>query len=871
MEDKSKTTSFSPIAARMSTVDESPEQSSLPDHLVRLPDSEWALWRWVGLRGAGFPVDGVLKLSASEAASQADELAHAEDEAERAWETALQLLKSDMLESSGDRYNQLSDALKQLKKGKVLGKLDIQTSATDAINEFAAACDRVDGAWSRFSEAFEESSNQLIISIYEIVQDDRFREAVIWQNRKAFLTGIKQLMDKPDEKTFRNSKRRQHEELVANYWQRYCTKNDSIGFFGPVAWAKFDEGAEAVSVRPGPQLLKTRNVYFEVWGMDALVEVLAKQQEFKPWIPPSCAPFVFLEGSLLHLPFRSPVEVSEDRRLALELCDGKHTAVEIADLLSQKGFDKIKSAADGMQVLEDLQSNNWIVRVPSVPFGAHPEHDVRRIIAGIRDPALYKQAMGKIEELEAARDHVASAAGDPDTLYKALSELELIYTRLTGAASTRNEGQMYAARTLIYEDCSRDIEVEIGQEILDSLSRPMSLMLKGARWLTAQAAQLCRDAFQEIYTDLVQQRGTPVISAMEFWSRAGNFLHNPSPSIAQRLQVTFQKKWADILSLQPDQRRVDYTSEELRAGVQAAFETTNSAWAHAGYHSPDIMLAAPSLEAIQRGDYLLIMGELHVAAHTLSWSFFLEHHPSPGEFFEGIANDLPKPRLIPQVPKYWRGVSSRCHNMMATPKDYSLVIGIDSPPMHNTKALPISALVVEETSEGLVIRTRDGQVSFDIIEAFGDPIMVQVVDTFKILAPMQHSPRITIDQLVVCRESWAFSPLELEFAFEQDESYRFIAARRWARENGLPRFIYFKSPVEIKPCFVDLDSPIYVNIFAKIIRRTLDSSQSRGIDPSQQLINVTEMLPTPDQCWLTDAQGNRYTSEFRIVALDRSA
>jgi hypothetical protein len=33
-------------------------------------------------------------------------------------------------------------------------------------------------------------------------------------------------------------------------------------------------------------------------------------------------------------------------------------------------------------------------------------------------------------------------------------------------------------------------------------------------------------------------------------------------------------------------------------------------------------------------------------------------------------------------------------------------------------------------------------------------------------------------------------------------------------------------------------------------------------------VTVTEMLPSPDQLWLRDAQNQTYTSELRIVARD---
>jgi hypothetical protein len=32
---------------------------------------------------------------------------------------------------------------------------------------------------------------------------------------------------------------RRREEVIASYWQRYCSKNDTIGFFGPLGWGGF--------------------------------------------------------------------------------------------------------------------------------------------------------------------------------------------------------------------------------------------------------------------------------------------------------------------------------------------------------------------------------------------------------------------------------------------------------------------------------------------------------------------------------------------------------------------------------------------------------------------------------------------------------
>ena len=91
----------------------------LPSHLIALPGSRWALWRWVALRGAGFPASQVLKLSAPECAAAADRLIEAEEKAEAAWNLALTAIRRELDEAGPEIQAELHRALKKLKKGKV--------------------------------------------------------------------------------------------------------------------------------------------------------------------------------------------------------------------------------------------------------------------------------------------------------------------------------------------------------------------------------------------------------------------------------------------------------------------------------------------------------------------------------------------------------------------------------------------------------------------------------------------------------------------------------------------------------------------------------------------------------------------------------
>lgn len=133
---------------------------------------------------------------------------------------------------------------------------------------------------------------------------------------------------------------------------------------------------------------------------------------------------------------------------------------------------------------------------------------------------------------------------------------------------------------------------------------------------------------------------------------------------------------------------------------------------------------------------------------------------------------------------------------------------------------------------------------------------------FRPLPTAAHTPRVSIDKLVVSRENWRLPVNELAFAFAADEPTRYLRAQEWRHANGIPRFVFVNSPVEVKPFYVDLANLPSVEQFAHAVR-ALDRADPTGV------LSVGEMLPGPDQLWLTDAEGARYTAEFRFVAVDR--
>jgi Lantibiotic dehydratase, N terminus len=137
------------------------------------------------------------------------------------------------------------------------------------------------------------------------------------------------------------------------------------------------------------------------------------------------------------------------------------------------------------------------------------------------------------------------------------------------------------------------------------------------------------------------------------------------------------------------------------------------------------------------------------------------------------------------------------------------------------------------------------------------------VACFSLVPPGAHAPRVTIDDLVVSRETWTLAATDPAFADTADESARYLRARAWAASHGLPRHVFLRFTGERKPIYADLTSLASIDLIARSLRR---ARRNAGADAT---VTVVEMLPTPDQAWLTDGQGQRYSAELRMVAVDQ--
>src|SRR6185437_7630076 len=240
----------------------SSDRPALASHLVRLTD-DWALWRNVCLRAAGFEVG--------------------------------------LLSGLGD----------------------------PGLAELADTALRHDDAQADYRAEFPAAVGRLSAALHRAAGLPALREAVAWQNRHALATGIDPLLRSGPAPAGRNTKHRQHEALLASYLQRYCAKNDTIGFFGPVSWSTLADGPAFEVQRSGDEgPVSARACYLEGWAVRA---VLAEHQAaLRPWLVPRRMPFLDVQADHLLLPLAPPVPLRPVEAAVLIACDGLRDARAVA-------------------------------------------------------------------------------------------------------------------------------------------------------------------------------------------------------------------------------------------------------------------------------------------------------------------------------------------------------------------------------------------------------------------------------------------------------------------------------------------------------------------------------------------------------------
>src|SRR5260370_3852337 len=393
-----------------------------------------------------------------------------------------------------------------------------------------------------------------------------------------------------------------------------------------------------------------------------------------------------------------------------------------------------------------------------------------------------------------ARAAVAATAGDPAGLARALASLAETFEQVSGSAATRRAGENYAGRTLVYAGAVRDVRVELGQAVTRALAGPLGLVLDSARWLVSEITDRYRVLFADLLDCESARAGGAPVPLQRLLTVASPYLHGHGSrgtgGLAAACVAELQRRWEQVLGPPSSAARHRVSADAIRAGAAECFPVRPAAWSGARQHSPDIMIAAASPGEVQRGNFLLVLGEIHLAKNTMDQRGSVEQHPEPGRLIAAEQADRGPRRIVSIPAKDHPNVTSRTSPpsaLLGPGQLYwsSAITDCLDPPESDT-VMPGAAMTVARRGGELVVQLMPSGTELDFFEVIGDSMGWVVLNAFQPAAPAAHRPRITIDKLVLSREQWIFQVADSGWAFARDERERYYLARRWRQDHQLP-------------------------------------------------------------------------------------
>ena len=689
--------------------------------------------------------------------------------------------------------------------------------------------------------------------LQNLVTQSKFRKALIWQNHKVLEKGLDKFGQ--NDPSLSNKQVTQKENLIISYLQRYSTKNETIGFFGPLAWGTFNLNVDHICFNIDQGLIRDNFVHFEFWAIKSFSSALANIPNVQNYLEMRLSTRCHIAHESL---FRNQEKI---------IINPKYISILklIKDGISKENLIKYPFVNNNFHVdeIEKLISFLKEKNIVSQKFylGLHEKYDeiLKEQISLISDPVLKNNLLSMLAQFFSYKNELKNFKQDPSELHFHIKSLENYFESVTKLNPTNFDGKNYAGRSLIYEDCIRNVnELHLGSHFINRIKKPLSLVMSSSRWLS----QLISNLYKQELLEVIKKyplRKVPCSWIIQNFHKGKVYF-----KIANKAKFLHAQKWETILKIPSSEKSLSYRHDDLINLVVKEFQADFPAWPAAKYICPDLLVAAKNKEDFVKGNYTVVLGEIHMGANMLAIPSIMNTHPNKSSLKKDLINDIPFPTFNHSSPKSLQG--SRMSRNSSLEKDIQLLLDDTTQPFNKKRHAPISHFYIDKEDPSL--KVKDSTTKNDIPwELFLEHLMkISGINSYKLTHSKKHLPRIEIDNLIIQRETWFFNYSELPFIISKKTSYAdFISSSNWIKAQSMPNQIFIKIPGELKPIYIDFRAPKLMIFFCKLLHKAQLKLES------DFTITFSEMLPNQEEAWLTDAESQAYFSEFRIVAFDKAA
>lgn len=739
-------------------------------------NAPWKIGRTFTLRHAGMPFDWLEELGASSAL-----LGAAED--------VLRTEQALIAAAEGQRAEQVRIAV---------GRGDPAQLSVKGSSVWRAARAAWVTALDDYRRAYDDEERVADGALRRRLAEESVQHAVWLSNPEAYHNMLRPYLEHEGPL---NARWRRVRRQMYTYLQRFCAKNETVSFFGPLAYG---------TVVDGPTRLETaiprrRKVFFAHWALRALVRVITKDRQLLPDLP--------------IMPTGKPADraASDVATLVGRLGDGCSIRdAQRRSELTGKAFSGALAAA--------LRDGCADFVLGGGPYDEGGLPGVAAQLAALPPSPARDRWRAHVDHLEDLRRRFEST-NDLDTRIPLLAKIEALFTEVTGAAARRGAGANYADRAVIFEECASPFALRISRALADRWEKA----LRGA--LQACAA----------HGEATQRAAA---------ARVADALGGDT-----RLSLrTYAERLADIWSAEEESRfesshapvyRGAHADEDLAALTAGADRQGGDRYAVI-----DLCPRAADPAALDQAS--LVLARTH--HHLLVRSWLATMHPDPDDFaadaaqWAGTQDELVGLDFGRRNKGWYRFPGPEIALRPPSWTDFGRP-DVGWPETYTVEVTGTGVRLHDDTRERRAYVPLSDFVKYPPYSALAHP---------QVLHPSfegaDEVPEVTVDGVVLQRARWRVAPEQLA---APTPAARFLALRRLATRTGR-RFVFCRTDKERKPYLLDLASPLAADLAAHAAR-------------DAAVITTEAMLPGPEELWLQDEDGRRYTCELRAQAIHSDA
>jgi len=813
--------------------------------------SEWKYISKMVVRRTGFPFELLYRIAFDKSAAHIDKQLETEEQLQREIGVLLsekftEQVKISQAKQARQELKLLSKYRRKVAKGQVslldLEHVRLYWPNTPFYEQFAKVVALAEEVRKLHREGEAILAEELVHKrrdLQKLVGDPFFAEAVFISNPDVYENSYLKYIAH-DEFEKRTTRLKMLEKRFIAYLQRFAAKNDTASFFGPMNYARFDlEQTEPVKLDMVSGKFTKRAVFYSFWMTNVLADAISKEPSIRPYLAPRLHPLCTLtEDGVEYLFIDGRRKLPAHLLRLLRDVDGTTTARELANRYDMPVEELIQQ----IELLVKQRMILFGIEIPSTIFG--PFDYLREFVRALPDhveaKAKWAAELDQFEQLRAAFE-----GGTFEQRVAISKRMEERFVELTRHATRRLAGKTYADRTLYYEECKGTIRnLSFNKAFLDDFHSRIEPILE----LIASYGEMMRGYYQRIGKQVFREiaQGQSEIPYAHFIRRVQEMEEQGKINYDDEIFNEFHRKLYAVVKANQEGNIVRLTQEDLAELI--AHDAGGSL-----HTSPDLMFAARDVEALARGDYQIVLGEVHQFVSMWGSQFLFDSDREAVEQeIEQVIQELPAYQKLSTI------LNTRRHKGLLYEAFPGTLIQFLGKPSDRAKhVVPLRDLVVRIEQDELVLADRHSNRTFTIYNSGDDNLHLWAFAVPRVASiPIdfgQHTPRIEINGVVYQRERWVLPSREFIGTDPDTSDYDlFLAMRRAKRRHQLPRWVFVRVENEKKPYYFDFDSFFLIELL-------------HGHLKTNDQVTMTEMYPGPEHLWMRDEDGS-YCIELRGTA-----